>query len=157
MYATLTQGGHADRPHFPMSRIERSWTMGAVHADKTGPSMPSMLIIGFTARRNIFTSHLIGEVSRNILGEQFLGTLVTDCDAGYETHTAGPSKSVWPMWHAGPPIGSRWCPPIPWPTRSLRRSSNGSNAATSYCASDSRSLREPWLQNRHVCARSSSS
>jgi len=29
-----------------------------------------------------------GEVSRNLLGPYFDGTLVTDCYAGYEAHTA---------------------------------------------------------------------
>lgn len=36
-----------------------------------------------------FDTSRAGEVSRNILGEDFTGTLVTDCYSGYFAHTAG--------------------------------------------------------------------
>lgn len=41
---------------------------GSVHADETGPSMPSVLIIGFTERRNRFTSSLILRMPERCLG-----------------------------------------------------------------------------------------
>jgi len=34
-----------------------------------------------------FDTTRAGEVSRNILGPYFMGTLVTDCDSGYAAHT----------------------------------------------------------------------
>lgn len=36
-----------------------------------------------------FDTSRSGQVSRDVLGEHFTGTLVTDCYAGYEAHTAG--------------------------------------------------------------------
>ena len=36
-----------------------------------------------------FDTSYSGQVSRDVLGEHFTGTLVTDCYAGYEAHTAG--------------------------------------------------------------------
>ncbi|GEM_PF-2521181 len=48
---------------------------------------------GSTATRDSsiysFDTSRSGRVSRDVMGEHFTGTLVADCYAGYEAHTAG--------------------------------------------------------------------
>jgi transposase len=67
---------------------------GAVHADETYWTLDGQRayywIHGTEKYIHFrFDTSRAGEVSRNVLGEHFSGTLVTDCYSGYEAHVAG--------------------------------------------------------------------
>ncbi len=67
---------------------------GAVHADETYWTLNGQRAyywVHCDARyaHFQFDTSRSGQVSRDVLGEHFTGTLVTDCYAGYEAHTAG--------------------------------------------------------------------
>ena len=67
---------------------------GAVHADETYSILNGMRAyfwVHGTTRFIHFTfgTTRSGQVSRNVLGDDFGGTLVTDCYSGYIAHTAG--------------------------------------------------------------------
>jgi hypothetical protein len=67
---------------------------GAVHADETYSLLDgerAYFWVHGTTRYVHFTfgTTRSGKVSRNILGDLFTGTLVTDCYSGYVAHTAG--------------------------------------------------------------------
>jgi hypothetical protein len=66
---------------------------GAVHADETYWTLDGQRAYYWVhgAEKFIhfqFDTSRAGEVSREVLGEQFAGTLVTDCYSGYHAHTA---------------------------------------------------------------------
>jgi len=68
-------------------------TDGAVYADETYWTLDAIRAYYWTHCTEIyvhfqFAISRAGEVSRNILGSYFDGTLVTDCYAGYEAHQA---------------------------------------------------------------------
>lgn len=67
---------------------------GAVHADETywtlnGERAYYWLHATTQYVHFQFDSSRAGEVSRNVLGDDFTGTLVTDCYSGYHAHQAG--------------------------------------------------------------------
>ena len=67
---------------------------GAVHAAETywtlnGQRAYSWVHCDARYAHFQFDTSRSGQVSRDVLGEHFTGTLVTDCYAGYEAHTAG--------------------------------------------------------------------
>jgi plasmid maintenance system antidote protein VapI len=67
---------------------------GAVHADETYSTLDGKRAYYWVHGNEKFIHFQFettraGQVSRNILGNHFTGTLVTDCYSGYEAHTAG--------------------------------------------------------------------
>lgn len=69
-------------------------SQGAVHADETywtlnGQRAYYWLHATTQYIHFQFDSSRAGEVSRNVLGDDFTGTLVTDCYSGYHAHSAG--------------------------------------------------------------------
>jgi hypothetical protein len=66
---------------------------GAVHADETYSTVDAQRAYYWVHGSETyihfqFDTSRAGEVSRDLLGEHFAGTLVTDCYAGYEAHVA---------------------------------------------------------------------
>jgi transposase len=67
---------------------------GAVHGDETYSSVDGQRAYYWLHATTLyvhfeFSMSRAGEVSRNVLGDNFTGTLVTDCYSGYHAHSAG--------------------------------------------------------------------
>ena len=71
-----------------------------------------------------FDTSRAGEVSRELLGVDFAGTLVTDCYSAYDAQAPRPSKNAWRIWPARHATG-RNSPP---PTRRIIASSTRSRS-----------------------------
>ena len=74
---------------------------GAVHADETywtrnGERAYYWVHCDARYAHFQFDTSRSGQVSRDVLGKHFTGTLVTDCYAGYEAHTSGAKQKCQP-------------------------------------------------------------